>query len=193
MTAPLVWPGGSALSGFRLEKLLRDIQARLPAVTGVAARFIYLIEPAEPLTPQASQTLRNLLDDGAATPDELADARLFVVPRTGTISPWSSKATDIARSCGLDAVRRVERAVRFSVAAGRPLTAAEKASLAPLLHDRMTQSVVAGDIPDQTAAAATFATEAPRPLRRVPLLRDGIVALEQANAELGLALSPDEI
>jgi phosphoribosylformylglycinamidine synthase len=193
VTAPLVWAGGAALSEFRLARLLPDIRARVPAVTAVAAGFVYFVELGEALTADAVQTLRNLLDDGAAAAAGLPDARLLVVPRTGTISPWSSKATDIARSCGLHAVRRVERGVRFSLAAGRPLTAAEQASLAPLLHDRMTQSVVGGAVSDAALAATIFATEAPRALRRVALLREGRAALERANSELGLALSPEEV
>ncbi len=106
MTAPgvpaLIWPGGAALSGFRLEKLLRDCQARVPAVTGVAARFLHVVELSELLTARTEQTLQGLLDDGSAAGSELPDAHLLVLPRTGTVSPWSSKATDIARSCGLD-------------------------------------------------------------------------------------------
>ncbi len=193
LVSPLVWAGGAALSDFRLAKLLSDIRARLPAVTGVAAGFVYLVELTGTLTPQAEQTLRNLLEDGAAPAPELPDSRLLVVPRTGTISPWSSKATDIARSCGLGGVRRVERGVRFSLAAGRTLTGAEQTSLVPLLHDRMTQSVIGGTVADEALAATIFAVEPPRSLRRVPLLREGAAALEQANAELGLALSADEI
>ncbi|MDH4023091.1 MAG: phosphoribosylformylglycinamidine synthase, partial [Gammaproteobacteria bacterium] len=193
MTAPLIWAGGAALSEFRLTRLLRDIRARQSAVTSVAACFVYFVELAEALTPQEEQTLRNLLEDGFAPAPELPDSRLLVVPRTGTISPWSSKATDIARSCGLGVVRRVERGVRFSFTAGRTLTAAERASLAPLLHDRMTQSIIGGAVTDHALASTIFAAEPPRPLRRVPLLREGVAALEQANAELGLALSPDEI
>ncbi len=197
MTGPgvpaLIWPGGAALSGFRLEKLLRDCQARVPVVTGVAARFLHVVELGEPLTPQAEQTLRSLLDDGSAAASDLPDAQLLVLPRTGTVSPWSSKATDIARSCGLAGVRRVERGVRFTFATRQPLGPAGEALLAPLLHDRMTQSILPGTLTSPGLAAAIFAAGSPRPLRRVPLLRDGMAALGRANAELGLALSPDEI
>ncbi|MEO8444268.1 MAG: phosphoribosylformylglycinamidine synthase, partial [Gammaproteobacteria bacterium] len=190
---PLVWQGGSALSGFRLDKLLRDIQALVPAVSGVAARFLHVIDLAGPLAADAEHTLHSLLEDGSPAGNDLPDASLVVMPRTGTISPWSSKATDIARSCGLDAVRRLERGVHFSFATARPVTAADEALLAPLLHDRMTQSVLPGTWSGAEMAAAILTAEAPRPLRCVPLSRDGIPALERANVELGLALSPDEI
>jgi len=190
---PLVWPGGAALSGFRLEKLLADVRARLPHVTAVAARFLHVIDLAGPLPDDAARTLRGLLDDGSAATDDLPGERLLVLPRTGTVSPWSSKATDIARSCGLTAVRRIERGVRFSFATHQPLAADAAALLGPLLHDRMTQSILPGDLSGPGLAAALFAAEPPRPLRLVPLLRDGVVALERANADLGLALSTDEI
>ncbi|MEO8224701.1 MAG: phosphoribosylformylglycinamidine synthase, partial [Gammaproteobacteria bacterium] len=188
-----MWPGGAALSEFRLEKLLRDIRAQAPGVTGVAARYLHVVELTEPLTPFSEQTLRNLLEDGTASGAELPDDRLLVVPRTGTISPWSSKATDIARSCGLTAVRRVERGVRFSFAVRQRFSPAEAVLVAPLLHDRMTQTILPGGEGDDVLARALFAAEAPRALRRLPLLREGVRALERANVELGLALSDDEI
>ena len=191
--APLVWPGGDALSAFRLEKLLGDIRARVPAVSGVAARFLHLVELSGALTATAEQTLRSLLEDGTPAGGELAGARFVVVPRTGTLSPWSSKATDIAGNCNLPAVRRVERGVRFSLATARPLSLAEQALVVPFLHDRMTQTVLPGSVADDILAATLFAVSPPRALRRVPLLHEGAVALEHANTELGLALSPDEI
>ena len=191
--SPLAWPGGAALSGFRLEKLLEDARARIPGVTAIAARFLHVIDLGGPLSPDAERTLRILLDDGSAAADDLPGARLLVLPRTGTVSPWSSTATDIARSCGLTAVRRVERGVRFSFATRQPFGPAGEALLAPLLHDRMTQSILPGQLSGPELAAALFAAESPRPLRRVPLLQEGMAALERANADLGLALSTDEI
>ena len=190
---PLVWPGGAAFSGFRLAKLLEDVRARVPGVTGVAARFLHVIDLASPLPGAGEQTLRGLLDDGAPPMDDLDGPWLLVLPRTGTVSPWSSKATDIARSCGLTAVRRIERGVRFSFATRQSFGAAGEALLAPLLHDRMTQSILPGHLSGQELADALFVAEPPRPLRQVPLGREGVAALERANADLGLALSPDEI
>ena len=193
LAAPLIWPAGAALSGFRLQKLLHAVRAQVPAVTGVAARFLHIVELSAPLTARAEQELRNLLDDGTAPGADLPDDSVLVVPRTGTVSPWSSKATDIARSCGLVAVLRVERAVRFSFATPQLVTAAEQSLLAPLLHDRMTQSLLPGIVPDAGLAAALFMAAAPRALRHVPLLQEGVAALERANVELGLALSGDEM
>lgn len=191
--APLVWPGGAALSAFRLDKLLGDVRTRAPAIVGIAARFLHLVELSGALTATGELTLRNLLEDGTPVCSEFPDARFVVVPRTGTLSPWSSKATDIAASCGLVAVRRLERGVRFSIATARPLSLAEQDLIAPFLHDRMTQTVLPGTMQDEVLAATLFAASAPRGLRRMPLLRDGLPALEHANTELGLALSPDEI
>ena len=191
--APRVWPGGAALSPFRLDKLLRDIRGRVPAVTGLAACFLHFVELSRALTATEEQTLRRLLEDGTPIAGDQPGARFVVVPRTGTLSAWSSKATDIAGNCGLLAVRRVERGMRFSAATARPLSLAEQELVAPFLHDRMTQTVVPGTVPDDIIAATLFAAAPPRALRRVQLLRAGVSALEEANAELGLALSPDEI
>lgn len=80
---PLVWPGGAALSRFRLEKLLLEVRALVPGITGIAARFLHIIDLAEPLTAHAAQTLHDLLEDGSAPGAELADAQLLVLPRTG--------------------------------------------------------------------------------------------------------------
>ena len=104
-----------------------------------------------------------------------------MVPRPGTISPWSSKATDIARNCGLAAVRRIERGVAFRIACrgGAPLAADDRAALLPLIHDRMTEAV----LDDLAGAAQLFAHFPPRPLATIPLLRDGRAALVAANAD----------
>ena len=113
---------------------------------------------------------------------------MFVSPRKGTISPWSSKASDIFRSCGLGQwVRRVERAIRVSVEKdGRPLAPAALAPAFPLLHDRMTEGVY-DDLSD------LFAASEPKPGRVFDVLAEGRAAIERANVELGLALYPDEI
>ncbi len=115
----------------------------------------------------------------------------LVVPRPGTISPWSSKATDIARHCALDVVERIERGVAYRVEtrAGSALTADERRALFPHIHDRMTEAVLASF----DEVAHLFRTHAPRPLETVDLLGEGPLALERANREMGLALSPDEI
>ena len=126
-------------------------------------------------------------DEAAADSGEF----VLVVPRPGTISPWSSKATDIAHNCGLAAVKRIERGVgyRIAVTGGAALSSADRAALMPLLHDRMTEAVFGS--PDE--ADVLFAHFAPKPLSTIPLLAQGRSALERANTNLGLALAPDEI
>ncbi len=183
----LVWAGAAALSSFRLDKLLRAVRTHVPQVSRVAARFEHCLSLDRPLTESGERTLRRLLGDEPVA--ELAGQSLLVIPRVGTISPWSSKATDIVHSCGLDAVRRVERMIRFSFSVPAPLSAAEIAPLAPLLHDRMTQTLL-----DREAVSDDlFAVHAPARLRNIPLLHEGLPALERANQELGLALSTDEM
>ena len=114
---------------------------------------------------------------------------LLVVPRFGTVSPWSTKATDIAHVCGLRTVQRIERGVAYFLDGSRPLTAAERGHAAAQIHDRMTESV----LDTLEAAVGLFQHAAPQPLATVPVLAAGRAALEQANKNLGLALSEDEI
>jgi phosphoribosylformylglycinamidine synthase len=187
--------GRAALSPFRVAKLLEALTAVHPqhAVRGLSARYWHFVEIARSLSATERDTLDRLLTYGPVDADD-ADARgvdLLVVPRFGTISPWSSKATDIARNCGLRAVTRVERGVAFdiAVAARAALTGDDSAALLPLVHDRMTETVV-GDIDD---ARGLFTHVPPRPLTTIPLLAEGRRALEEADATLGLALAPDEI
>ncbi len=182
--------GSAALSAFRRERLLAELRAAVPRITGIEARYVHYVDTARPLTEAESAVLAELLRYGPGHEAGTGDAPvLWVVPRLGTISPWSSKATDIARSCGLDAVRRCERGVAWSFQAGGPLAAAEVGALAPLVHDRMTESALLRPV----QAADLFGTRTPRRLARVPLLAEGLAALEAANQSLGLALSADEI
>ena len=109
---------------------------------------------------------------------------LLVVPRAGTISPWSSKATDIAHVCGLTAIRRIERGIEYRLLDTRPLGPERLAAIAPVLFDRMTEMVLF----DPEHAQRLFGHTAPKPL--VQIDREH---LESANRELGLALSADEI
>jgi len=185
--------GRAALSPFRIAKLQDALAAVRPrhAVAAIDATFRHFVEVARAPTPLERATLERLLTYGRRAPETSHEGELLlVVPRPGTISPWSSKATDIARNCGLDAVRRIERGVEFRVRsrAGR-LPDADRDALLPLIHDRMTEAVFA----DESAAAALFAHVPPRPFASVPLLAEGRPALERANRELGLALAPDEI
>ncbi len=189
----LIVRGSAALSAFRSAKLLERLRSRVPRITFLRSRWLHLADLARELTTEESVRLEQLLrygprdtiDDVSSAPSAVA---LWVVPRPGTISPWSSKATDIARVCGLAAVRRLERGVEHILGADPALSAAEIRDIAAVLHDRMTEAVLTHG----EGAEALFHGEAARPLRRIPL-GGGRVALEAADRELGLALSADEI
>ncbi len=194
----LILRGSPALSPFRLQKLLLDlIAAGLPA-QAVSAEFVHVVETEVELAADHRATLDQLLTYGPTRAAAAVTGLVQVVaPRPGTISPWSSKATDIAHICGLAAVKRIERVIAFTIDCGgpapvfplSPLDAAQLQTLRAKLHDRMTQ-VVFGDL---AACAALFRHEAPRPMRSVPVLAAGRAALVAANLDLGLALAEDEI
>jgi phosphoribosylformylglycinamidine synthase len=185
----LVVPGAPAFTPARTAKVLARVRASNAGVTAVAARHVHLADVERELTADERALLDRLLTYGPRSSSELAPAavagaRLLVVPRIGTISPWSSKATDIARICGLAAVRRLERGVEWTIAG----TVTDAAALRAALHDRMTEAVL-----ERTEdAAALFLQEAPRPVATISLA-DGRAALERANAAMGLALAADEI
>src|SRR5579863_47858 len=187
----LTLPGSRALSRFRLVRLLARLKAVTPSVTAVDAQYLHFVETRRALDSAEHARLLQLLDDGGETVDPAAAspaAAWLVVPRFGTISPWSSKATDIARVCGLDGVERIERGVCFGLALAAPLPPRERTAVAALLHDRMTEAV----LEHASDAAALFAQQPPRPMRQVALA-GGRAALEQANRELGMALNAQEI
>jgi phosphoribosylformylglycinamidine synthase len=179
--------GRRALSDFRLAKLLQSASASLPPLT-LYAEFWHFVDVSRQLNAAERERLERILSYGPAAHDGAEKGEcILVTPRPGTISPWSSKATDIARLCGLDAVRRIERGTVFWVNGVNPEQA--RSVLAPLLHDRMTETVFAAF----EEADRLFAHFEPRPLRTVNILGDGVPALMQANREMGLALSDDEI
>jgi phosphoribosylformylglycinamidine synthase len=181
--------GHSALSAFRETRLLGRIQALLPRVSALAAEYRYFVA-AEADEALLSQRFAALLEARREDPRDEA-AQVLVTPRVGTISPWSSKASDIARNCGLAGFERVERGIRYllQMRDPGPLTEDEQRLVLPLLHDRMTESV----LPGLAAAETLFRHFEPRPLRVIDLLSGGRAALVAANAELGLALADDEI
>ena len=184
--------GCPALSEFRLQKLLQQLQAHIPAVTGVNADYLHIAEPEGTLSGQEQQVLEQLLSYGPDRPVAAPEGvTVIVVPRPGTISPWSSKATDIVHNCGLDKVLRVERGVVYTLqlAGGASLSVADRDALLPLIHDRMTEAVLF----DIDATDALFRNAAPAPYTSVDVLGGGRAALETANQALGLALSADEI
>jgi phosphoribosylformylglycinamidine synthase len=187
----LALPGAPALSGFRLEKLLARIAAVEPAVTGLSSRYMHFAALARPLSDGEQRILQQLLTYGpraAAGGQGGEGERLLVVPREGTISPWSSKATDIAHVCGLTAVERIERGIEYRITARRPLGAGRLSQIAPALLDRMTETALL----DAAEADRLFGHSAPKPARRIALA-GGRAALEEANRTMGLALSADEI
>jgi phosphoribosylformylglycinamidine synthase len=185
-------PGPPALSAFRIAKLLQRVQALQAAVVGLSARFVHFAELARPLAADEQAILARLLTYGpaaASAADEDAEGeRLLIVPRAGTISPWSSKASDIVQVCGLASVRRVERGIAYRVRAPRGLNRGQLLKLAPALFDRMTEMPLL----DSGDAASLFEHAPPRELARVSLAA-GRAGLEQANRALGMALSGDEI
>ncbi|HNC23373.1 MAG TPA: phosphoribosylformylglycinamidine synthase, partial [Opitutaceae bacterium] len=188
----LILRGSSALSPFRLQKLLQDlVTAGVPA-RSVAAEFVHVVDLAADLSANGRHVLDQLLTYGPRRAATTAAGLLQVVaPRPGTISPWSSKATDIARICGLDQVRRIERLIAYSVELppGTTLSPDQRRALGARLHDRMTQ-VVFERLED---ASVLFHHDTPRPMTSVPVLKEGRAALVAANTSLGLALAEDEI
>ena len=186
----LVVPGGSALSPFRAAALLTGLQEVAPQVTAVQGRYVHVVSTNAPHAQDAGATLARLLDYGppaSPAPSGLT-ATIVVAPRLGTISPWASKATDIAHNCGLD-VHRVERVTEYTLTLDGALSHNAWHACAALLHDRMTESV----LPDRDAAADVFAEKDAEPMVHVDVLGHGRAALETANAQFGLALSDDEI
>ncbi len=183
--------GSPALSAFRLEKLLATLRERMPGITAIQTEFVHFVEVAGVLTSRDRETLERLLAYGppVAVPPPNSASLLLVIPRPGTISPWSSKATDIAHNCGLSQIRRIERGRAYYLGAGVPLHTAHLNALKPLLHDRMTEAVLeAGADP-----GLLFAQTVPAPLTSIDCLGGGQAALQAANDALGLALSEDEI
>jgi phosphoribosylformylglycinamidine synthase len=183
-------PGAPALSAFRITKLLSRLQALEPRVTALASRYIHFVDIERPLAPAEREVLERLLTYGprAEVAAEPGGETLLIVPREGTISPWSSKATDIAHVCGLEAVGRVERGIAYTLYAQPPLGRERLESLAAPLFDRMTEMALG----EFAQAERLFGHAQPKPLSRIALA-GGVAALETANRELGLALSADEI
>ena len=184
--------GGAALSEFRGQKLLQQLGERVPSVVGIAAVYLHIVELEEQLTGDEQALLEQLLAYGPQRRNEgITGFTLIVVPRPGTISPWSSKATDIIHNCGLGKVHRVERGIVYTLETddGAAPTAAQRDMILPLLHDRMTEAVLF----DSQDTDALFRHAEPAPLVRIDVLKGGRAALEAANRELGLALSDDEI
>ncbi|MFE8072058.1 phosphoribosylformylglycinamidine synthase [Marinobacteraceae bacterium S3BR75-40.1] len=182
--------GAPALSEFRSRNLLSQVKETITSVTSVYAEFMHFVDVDAELDEKQLSILNRLLSYGPRVPVEPADGVLFlVVPRPGTISPWSSKATDIAHNCGLRHIKRIERGIAYYIRTDEKLTLEQREAIADQLHDRMTERVF-----HETAGAdLLFNEEEPRPMQSVGILAGGRLALEKANSELGLALADDEI
>ena len=179
--------GRRALSDFRLAKLLQPLTAALPSAS-LYAEFWHFAEATRALTVSENERLERVLSYGPTMESATAQGDLLLVtPRPGTISPWSSKATDIAHHCGLEVITRIERGTAFWItgAARDDL----RTRIAPLVHDRMTETVFTA----MADAERLFQHFEPQPLATVDVVGGGAVALAHANRNMGLALSEDEI
>ncbi|MFO1219897.1 MAG: phosphoribosylformylglycinamidine synthase [Burkholderiaceae bacterium] len=187
--------GGNALSAFRAQALLARLKAAVPRISAVHARHAYWVASDAALDPAARDKLGALLTIGEPYAGATDGPLIVVMPRLGTVSPWASKATDIAHNCALP-VHRIERVTewRLQLEGGflrgaKALSELELHACAALLHDRMTESVAF----DPDAAAHLFDHQPMQPMAHVNVLGEGRAALARANTEFGLALSDDEI
>jgi phosphoribosylformylglycinamidine synthase len=188
----LILPGAPALSDFRTARLAAAVEKRIAGLGALSAYFVHFADTTRALSSRERAVLDALLTygprmDGAQAARRDLPAHVVVIPRPGTISPWSSKATDIAHVCSLESIARIERGIAYCFA-GNPDPASLR-EIAPLLYDRMTEAAIF----EFAEAERLFTHERPRPLATIPLGRDGHAALLKANADLGLALSDDEI
>jgi phosphoribosylformylglycinamidine synthase len=186
--------GAPALSDHQTQKLFERVRAAAPGVRGVYAEYVHFVELSAALDDKEGALLDRLLEYGPSVPRRKLDGTtLLVVPRLGTRSPWSSKATDIAHITGLTKVTRLERGLRYVLKGEleRPDADLDTTlkNVAALLHDRMTQSVLRSE----AEASALFRVDVPTPLTSVDVLGAGRAALEAANQALGLALADDEL
>ena len=196
MTQTIIpFEGGNALGHFRAGQLLARLQAIHERIVRIDARYVHLVCSEQAPSEVMRGQLRALLDYGEAYVGAHAGPLVVVTPRLGTVSPWASKATDIAHNCDLP-VRRIERIVEFRLTLksgllGRPavFSPEQLEAAAVLLHDRMTESVMF----EREAAHSLFSELAPRALEQIDLLGGGKAALEQANTLYGLALADDEM
>jgi len=194
----LILRGAPALSRFRKNRLLSQCQELCPEVSNIYGQYVHFAELSENklseenLSDEQMAVLQQILVYGPSRESERDYEHIhLVLPRPGTISPWSSKATDIAHNCGLTTVNRLERGVayHFQTTDGQPLNDDQKSQLLPLLHDRMTETV----FDSLQAAEALFSHHHPKPLKTVDVLSGGFQALSEANLNWGLALAEDEM
>ncbi|MEZ9635450.1 phosphoribosylformylglycinamidine synthase [Vibrio cyclitrophicus] len=182
--------GSPALSEFRVNKLLELCRELSLPVTGIYAEFAHFADLTADLDESEVEKLEKLLTYGPTIEEHEPEGLLLLAtPRPGTISPWSSKSTDIAHNCGLAKVSRLERGTAFYIETSSELSELQLVELKAILHDRMMEVVFT----DFESAAALFTVAEPAPYAEVDLLTGGRKALEEANVTLGLALAEDEI
>ncbi|MDD0824246.1 phosphoribosylformylglycinamidine synthase [Mannheimia sp. AT1] len=182
--------GSPALSEFRLNQLQQKFATANLPVKSVYAEYVHFADLTAPLSSEQEEKLNQLLHYGPTLAEHDPVGECFIViPRFGTISSWSSKATDIAHNCGLAQVARVERGLAYYFEFERALSAQEETALSALLHDRMMETVIR----NADDAAVLFKQQEPKPFTTVDILSGGRQALEDANVNLGLALADDEI
>jgi phosphoribosylformylglycinamidine synthase len=184
-------PGTAALSAFRKDRLLKELQNISADISAIASRFVHFVDIDRDLSEAEKRILKQLLTYGDVQESiNFSDCFFVVIPRPGSISPWSSKATEIAHRCGLNSVKRIERGIEYFVKSSIPVSETIKQGIQPLLHDRMMQIVVDSE---QGLKNKLFAEHQPTPLTTIAIMEQGYQALEQANIEMGLALSDDEM
>ena len=185
----IVKEGPASHSPFKLESLLRRLQSIDQNIDDLGARFIHLIDSKNDPDEEQDRILDSILEYGPDWPFGTDEGfKVFTLPRFGTTSPWSSKATDIAKVCGLNSIEKIERGVVFTLALKDKDSAPSKEAI-EMLYDRMTEVVIT----DLKQAKEIFSSLEPQPFSDVDILSDGKKALETANIELGLALNNDEI
>jgi len=195
----LILPGSNALSAFRTQGLLLQLQEIDAAIIGVSGRFVHFVDSTVALTQDDLNRLDGLLTYGEPFSGKAEGDEFVVIPRFGTISPWASKATDIAHNCGMAQIKRIERGICYHVrmksglsgllGGAKHLSPELAQQVAARLHDRMTETVLSST----ADAAGLFRELEAKPLAFVDVMAHGKDALVQANSELGLALSDDEI
>lgn len=186
----LILRGGPAATPFRLKQQLSSVQKISPHIQSLTSHWIYFVEKSGVLPSEEIGKLRELLSvENAISSSYKLDEQFIVSPRIGTISPWSSKATDIVEHCGLGKTGRVERGVLFTLSGWRKLNDVQQQDVLNLLHDRMTQSVLT----NVGQALQLFAHEEPSPVKHLASMTELAQEIRHYNSEMGLALSDDEI
>jgi phosphoribosylformylglycinamidine synthase len=184
-------PGTDALSAFRKARLLRELHIITSEITSISTRFVHFINSEQTLAEPELAILTQLLSYGSGQSEhEISSQSFTVIPRPGSISPWSSKATEIVHRCGLLSVKRVERGIEYYLSSKSPLQQQVKDQILPLLHDRMMEIVVESET---DLEQKLFADHHPEVLQTVAIIEQGYQALVEANSDLGLALSEDEM